>query len=292
MSAPDGADSATRPPRAARPLADAVVVAQAHSRFVARALDAAVGVDPAGRNDFLLALAATPWSHERIARRWRELLVNHTALDVGASALDRLARQLRLLRRDVVLGTLVRDVAGSAPLEEVMTAMTALAEIAVAQALPVCADELAQRYGVPTAVDGTPQDLLVIAMGKAGASELNVSSDLDLVLAYHEDGETTGEPRGTPVAGAGPVSATAATAAGSAVSAAGATASIAASGQSAPPRRIGNREFFPMALCFGSICGCDPMALPARSPFRAARWKSICCDRGASGSASPGSKRA
>ena len=136
MLVPDGTDSVMRPPRAAQPLAEAAAVAQMHSRFVARALDAAVGANPTRRIDFLIALAAVPWSQEHIARHWRDLLAKDGALGVGASVLDRLARQLRRLRRDVVLGTLVRDVAGSAPLEEVMTAMTALAEIAVAQALP------------------------------------------------------------------------------------------------------------------------------------------------------------
>src|SRR5882672_5612896 len=244
MLVPDGTDSVMRPPRAAQPLAEAAAVAQMHSRFVARALDAAVGANPTRRIDFLIALAAVPWSQEHIARHWRDLLAKDGALGVGASVLDRLARQLRRLRRDVVLGTLVRDVAGSAPLEEVTTAMTALAEIAVAQALHACARELAQRYGVPTAIDGTPQDLLVIAMGKAGAGELNVSSDLDLVLAYHEEGETTGDSSVLSTAGVDAPSATGATTATGATSAA-ATAAMSARGDGpSGRRRIGNREFF------------------------------------------------
>jgi glutamate-ammonia-ligase adenylyltransferase len=43
---------------------------------------------------------------------------------------------------------------------------------------------------VPLSAQGTPQDLLVVAMGKGGGGELNVSSDLDLVFVYDEDGGT------------------------------------------------------------------------------------------------------
>ncbi len=34
--------------------------------------------------------------------------------------------------------------------------------------------------------------MLVIAMGKLGGGELNVSSDVDLIFVYPEDGETSG----------------------------------------------------------------------------------------------------
>jgi glutamate-ammonia-ligase adenylyltransferase len=40
---------------------------------------------------------------------------------------------------------------------------------------------------------GTNQEMLVIAMGKLGGGELNVSSDVDLIFCYPEDGETSGE---------------------------------------------------------------------------------------------------
>ena len=39
------------------------------------------------------------------------------------------------------------------------------------------------------------QRLLVIAMGKMGAYELNISSDIDLIFAYPEAGQTVGGTR-------------------------------------------------------------------------------------------------
>ena len=51
---------------------------------------------------------------------------------------------------------------------------------------------LVDQYGQPIGAEsGAPQELLVIGMGKLGGGELNVSSDIDLIFVYPEDGETT-----------------------------------------------------------------------------------------------------
>jgi [glutamine synthetase] adenylyltransferase / [glutamine synthetase]-adenylyl-L-tyrosine phosphorylase len=68
--------------------------------------------------------------------------------------------------------------------------MTSLAEIASELCFRQAARDVAERHGIPRDKLGKPQDLLVIAMGKAGAFELNVSSDLDLILVYRDQGET------------------------------------------------------------------------------------------------------
>ena len=156
------------------------------SRFVARALAAELGAasDEAQRFDRLAELAAAPWPRARLQAEFDALPAD------GNSDEEVLARRLRRLRRRVILALAARDVGGRAPLEEVVGTVTALAELALAQALRVHGAALAQRHGVPLAADGTPQDLLVVAMGKGGGGELNVSSDLDLVFVYDEDGET------------------------------------------------------------------------------------------------------
>jgi glutamate-ammonia-ligase adenylyltransferase len=156
------------------------------SRFVVRALAAELGVgsDDARRLEHLCALAAQPWSRQRLDAEYEALAT------AGGDDEESLARRLRRLRRRVLLALAARDIAGVAELAEVVGTVTALAELAVEQALQLHARLLAQRHGVPLAVDGTPQDLLVVAMGKGGGGELNVSSDLDLVFVYDEDGET------------------------------------------------------------------------------------------------------
>ena len=103
------------------------------------------------------------------------------------------ARALRTLRKEVMVALIARDLAGRANLAEVVAASTALAEIAVAAATDEVHAELARNYGEPRGEhSGAIQQLHVVGMGKLGGGELNVSSDIDLILIYPEDGETDG----------------------------------------------------------------------------------------------------
>ncbi|HZR70643.1 MAG TPA: bifunctional [glutamate--ammonia ligase]-adenylyl-L-tyrosine phosphorylase/[glutamate--ammonia-ligase] adenylyltransferase [Burkholderiales bacterium] len=107
---------------------------------------------------------------------------------------------LRALRQRVVLRTMARDLAGQAPLAEVCAAMSSLAEVAVETALAFLEPAIESALGVPVA-GGERQRLVVIGMGKLGGAELNVSSDVDLVFLYPEEGETrasTGSARTVP----------------------------------------------------------------------------------------------
>ncbi len=102
---------------------------------------------------------------------------------------------LRNLRKRVMLHLVARDLSGLANLSEVMMSMTNLAEITICFALERHQTWLANpdHYGFPKGdKSGTNQEMLVIAMGKLGGGELNVSSDVDLVFLYPEDGETSG----------------------------------------------------------------------------------------------------
>ncbi|WP_188588312.1 bifunctional [glutamate--ammonia ligase]-adenylyl-L-tyrosine phosphorylase/[glutamate--ammonia-ligase] adenylyltransferase [Achromobacter denitrificans] len=103
---------------------------------------------------------------------------------------------LRRLRERVFNVLIVRDLAGQAPLEEVVGAMTALADTAVAAAYRSVAADLAAVHGVPRdPATGKPQEMLIVGMGKLGGCELNVSSDIDLIMLYGEEGETDGPRR-------------------------------------------------------------------------------------------------
>ena len=104
-----------------------------------------------------------------------------------------LKKTLRTLRKQVMLRLIVRDLAGLADLREVMTTATQLAEVTVGFALSRANGWLRQQYGAPIGEEsGTEQDMVVVGMGKLGGGELNVSSDIDLIFAYPEEGETTG----------------------------------------------------------------------------------------------------
>ena len=104
-----------------------------------------------------------------------------------------LSAALRKLRKKVMLVVLTRDLGGLSDLDEVMASMTALAELTVRQAQTGAMQTLVQQYGLPVGSDsGKPQELLIIGMGKLGGGELNVSSDIDLIFVYPEDGKTDG----------------------------------------------------------------------------------------------------
>jgi glutamate-ammonia-ligase adenylyltransferase len=152
--------------------------ALAFSRYARRALDA-----DASLRDVLLATLDAPFD-------WTQASVE--ALVDGGDAVT-LATRLRMLRRRVFLHTLARDLTTRAPLDEVVGAMTTLAERSLAAAVDVHARALAEAHGVPLgAASSAPQRLIVIGMGKLGGRELNVSSDVDLVFVYPEEGETDG----------------------------------------------------------------------------------------------------
>jgi glutamate-ammonia-ligase adenylyltransferase len=101
-------------------------------------------------------------------------------------------RRLRLLRQRALLRTMARDLAGEADLAEVCAVMSDLAEASIAAALAWAEPRLAARHGVPRGASGRAQQLVVVGMGKLGGRELNVSSDVDLVYLYPEEGETDG----------------------------------------------------------------------------------------------------
>jgi glutamate-ammonia-ligase adenylyltransferase len=171
------------------PIARGCATALRHSRFVARAvaLQTGHGADESARIAWLRAGAERAWTRARIAE---ELARELGAAGAGDEA-ARLAVALRRVRCRLLLAVAVRDIAGVATLEEVTSSMTALAEVALQRTVHVHAHALAAVHGVPCGeADAQPQDLLVVAMGKGGGGELNVSSDLDLVFVYDSDGRT------------------------------------------------------------------------------------------------------
>ena len=101
-----------------------------------------------------------------------------------------LKRALRRLRQEVMLRVLLRDLSGRAPLAEVVASMSDLAEVSLGHALAHLGPWLQAQHGTPMA-NGRAQELIVIGMGKLGGRELNVSSDIDLIFVYPEEGETT-----------------------------------------------------------------------------------------------------
>ena len=117
-----------------------------------------------------------------------------------------LGAALRVLRQLVMERLVVLDCEQQAPLATVTHAVTELAELALNEALTQTLQELDDLHGAPMCQDASVPaaqgpvmhraELWIIGMGKFGARELNVSSDIDLIYVYDNDGETAGNSAG------------------------------------------------------------------------------------------------
>ena len=99
---------------------------------------------------------------------------------------------LRIARQLVLERLAVQDIEQDAPLASITAAMTTLAEVTLEHALAEARRETDLRHGAPRTAAGAPIDFWIVGMGKLGARELNVSSDIDLVYVYEDDGQTDG----------------------------------------------------------------------------------------------------
>ncbi len=106
-----------------------------------------------------------------------------------------LSRELRLFRRREMVRIIWRDIARLAPLDEILEDLTALADACIERTLQRLYDWTVAELGVPRNADGEAQPLVVLGMGKLGARELNLSSDIDLIFAYPDAGQTDGQRR-------------------------------------------------------------------------------------------------
>ena len=168
---------------------DTPLFCEAFSTYATRVLHASADL-----KDRLPALAREP-----VTRAWMEARLVELGLAPDAAPPpdeDTLKRALRRLRAEVYLIAMERDLAGMADVAEVTGAMTDLAEITVQRAIDVIDTDLRAAFGAPLGeTDGEPLSLGVVGMGKLGGRELNVSSDIDLIFVYEEEGDTAGGQR-------------------------------------------------------------------------------------------------
>lgn len=96
---------------------------------------------------------------------------------------------LRLMKRRAALLIALADLGGLWPLETVTACLSDLADRAVALAFKAALK--GETSGLLAGLTPSDAGLVVLAMGKGGARELNYSSDIDLILLH--DGERFGE---------------------------------------------------------------------------------------------------
>ena len=174
-------------------MTDQLLVSTRYSRYAMRACAARPGLA-----EQVALLAAAPITRERLVARLDALcaLCRQASGVSGAPLTDeQLKKALRLLRMETICAVMERDLTRAADVAEVTGTMTDLAEVAIERALAVVTSDLEALFGEPRGPGGERLTLGVVGMGKLGGRELNVSSDIDLIFVYEDDGETTGGQR-------------------------------------------------------------------------------------------------
>lgn len=113
-----------------------------------------------------------------------------------ATSDDELGRNLRRQRTRQQVRIIWRDLTRQADLVETCRDLSDMADGSIDLAYRWLYDRHCQQFGTPTGRrSGEPQQMVILGMGKLGALELNLSSDIDLIFAYPEGGETQGVKR-------------------------------------------------------------------------------------------------
>ncbi|WP_045856982.1 bifunctional [glutamate--ammonia ligase]-adenylyl-L-tyrosine phosphorylase/[glutamate--ammonia-ligase] adenylyltransferase [Teredinibacter purpureus] len=112
----------------------------------------------------------------------------HNCADVNT-----LNQTLRQFRNESMVGIIWRDFNRLVETLHTTQELTWLAETCIQHAMDAHYQSLLKKHGEPHNTLGEAQPMLVIGMGKLGAGELNLSSDIDLIFAYPDTGETAGK---------------------------------------------------------------------------------------------------
>jgi glutamate-ammonia-ligase adenylyltransferase len=109
-----------------------------------------------------------------------------TAHDLCRGATDVLPI-LRQFKYSVHLQAGLREILGKSSIEETHSVLAATAETCLKLILDQELQRARTKLGVPKGADGTPLELVVIALGKLGGQEPNYHSDLELLFLYDEE---------------------------------------------------------------------------------------------------------
>jgi len=101
--------------------------------------------------------------------------------------LDSALRQYRNLNYIKIIW---RDLVGRDDLWQTIASLSDLADELILACCEYHHNQLCQRYGEPVCPEGVGQKMVIMAMGKLGAKELNLSSDVDLIFGYPRAGDT------------------------------------------------------------------------------------------------------
>jgi len=103
--------------------------------------------------------------------------------------LDPALRQFRNLE---MMRLIWRDLEELAPVDEILADLSTLADVCLQAAVNFHTQVHEEKHGTPRNPEGEPQEIIVIGLGKLGGCELNLSSDIDIIFCYPDQGVCDG----------------------------------------------------------------------------------------------------
>lgn len=130
----------------------------------------------------------TPAALENRVDRLREQFAEQS---LSRAYIVELQQALRRERATVQQLLIWQHLTGIAEYSATVANLTGLANCMVQLALEWAMRVCEEKEGTPQDQAGQPQQLVVLALGKMGGGELNLSSDIDLICCYPEPGKTS-----------------------------------------------------------------------------------------------------
>jgi len=148
-------------------------------------------------SEFAARVLLRDW-HWFIRERGRAKTAAELVADLGSDidktdrSLAAVKKALRHFRNRELTRILWRSTSGRDDLWASLRSLSELADSLISASMVYAREHLEPRFGHARAADDSEIPLIALAMGKLGGSELNFSSDIDLIFLYTEEGETTG----------------------------------------------------------------------------------------------------
>ena len=136
---------------------------------------------------------------QTLTRQQIDDLIQDYTLDENYQLADepKVMSGLRHLRTLLMMRWIWQDALQMIALEQLTDELSEFADGCISFAKDYTYQNLVKKYGQPTSINaqGNVQidDMAIMAMGKLGAQELNLSSDIDLIFVHQARGETNGD---------------------------------------------------------------------------------------------------
>ncbi len=149
-----------------------------HTQYKAHPIDTAASINSA---------AHTAITAKYLAQQFPQYSQQYHSL---ATAVANIKPALRRFRHTIMVQIITRLYLQTTPFTQHLAEITALADCCLQQTLTLLQQAYNRQVGISCATAGDQQQLLVIGMGKLGAQQLNISSDIDLIFCHPASGAT------------------------------------------------------------------------------------------------------